>query len=93
VYKLIFTDSYEKRAKKFLKKHPEIINQYKKTLELLSLNPYHPSLRLHSFKTQSFEGYSVTINLQYRISIDFQIKKETIIPIDVGDHKEIYGKD
>ncbi len=33
--KLIFTDSYEKKATKFLKKHPEIHSQYEKTLKIL----------------------------------------------------------
>ena len=88
MYKLIFTDSYEERARKFLKKHPDLKNQYEKTLKLMELNPYHPSLRLHKFS----ELFSVSINMQYRISIDFQIEDDKIIPIDVGDHKQIYEK-
>ena len=54
----------------------------------MELNPLHPSLRLHKFS----ELYSVSINMQYRIAIDFQIEGETIIPINIGDHKEIYEK-
>jgi len=46
-YKLIYPESYISRAWKFLKKHPEIHKQYRKTLELLELNPCHPSLSLH----------------------------------------------
>lgn len=88
MYKIIFTDSYEERVKKFLKKHPDLRNQYQKTLQLMELNPQHPSLRLHKIS----ELYSVSINMQYRIAIDFQIEGETIIPINIGDHKEIYGK-
>ena len=88
MYKIIFTASYEERARKFLKKHPDLKNQYEKTLKLMELNPYHPSLRLHKFS----ELFSVSINMQYRISIDFQIVDDKIIPIDVGDHKQIYGK-
>ena len=88
MYKIIFTASYEERARKFLKKHPDLKNQYEKTLKLMELNPYHPSLRLHKFS----ELFSVSINMQYRISIDFQIEDDEIIPIDVGDHKQIYGK-
>jgi mRNA-degrading endonuclease YafQ of YafQ-DinJ toxin-antitoxin module len=93
MYKLLFTEDYEKRARKFLKKHPEIQKQYRKTLELLELNPYHPSLRLHQFKTSSFEGYSVSINMSYRISLELIITEKEIIPVDVGDHGDIYGKE
>ena len=49
-YTLIYPDSYIRRARKFLKKHPEVHNQYRKMLELLELNPYHPLLRLHSLE-------------------------------------------
>lgn len=45
MYKLIFTESYEKRVRAFLKKHGNLKSQYEKTLQLLELNPYHPSLR------------------------------------------------
>jgi len=92
MHKLIYTYSYEQRVSKFIKKHPEILNQYTKTLELLELNPFHPSLRLHQFKTSTFEGYSVSINLSYRISLEFQIREKEIVLINIGDHQEIYGK-
>lgn len=89
MFKIIFTESYEKRVKKFLKKHADLLGLYEKTLKLMELNPYHPSLRLHKFS----ELFSVSINMQYRISIDFKIENDTIIPIDIGDHKQIYGKE
>jgi len=92
MYKLVFTFSYEEKAKKFLRKHPEVGNQYKKTLQLLELNPFHPSLRLHQFKTANFEGYSVSINLSYRISIEFLVTEKEILLVNIGDHQDIYGK-
>jgi len=44
-YNLIFTDSYIKRAQRFARQHPELKEQYRKTLSLLAHNPNHPSLR------------------------------------------------
>ena len=88
--KLVFTDQYERRAAKFLKKHPQLKSQYSKTLKLLTLNPKHPSLRLHKLKG-SFQGLqSVSINISYRIVIQFMIKKDRIIPIDIGTHDDVY---
>jgi len=92
MYKIIYTHFYEERARRFLKKHPDITKQYQKTLELLELNPFHPSLRLHKFKTKNFEGFSISINISYRISMEFRVSGNEIILIDVGDHQEIYGK-
>ncbi len=92
MYKLFFPHSYEEKARKFFKKHPELINQYSKTLQLLEINPYHPSLRLHHFKTGTFEGYSVSITMSYRISMEFIVTEKEIILVNIGDHQDIYGK-
>jgi len=90
VYKIVFTESYEKRAKKFTKKHPELLAQYEKTLRLLEVNPFHPSLRLHKVNIHGTEVISISINMSYRITIDFIIEKEQIIPINIGSHDDIY---
>jgi mRNA-degrading endonuclease YafQ of YafQ-DinJ toxin-antitoxin module len=90
LYKLIFTENYNKKASKFLKKHPGLISQYQKTLELLVLNPQHPSLRLHKLKGNLKNLHSASINLSYRISLEFIIEDKKIIPIDVGDHAQVY---
>jgi len=41
-FRLIFPESYNRTASKFLKKHPELIDIYAKVLRLLEANPYHP---------------------------------------------------
>ncbi len=87
---IIYTESYLKRAKKFFKKHPELIFQYEKTLKLLEANPAHPSLRLHKLHGRHFQLYSVSINISYRVCIDFIVDRNEIIPVDIGFHDEIY---
>jgi mRNA-degrading endonuclease YafQ of YafQ-DinJ toxin-antitoxin module len=88
---IIFTESYNKKAKKFIQKHPELESQYVKTLKLLELNPFHPSLRLHKLTGKFKEIYSISINLLYRITLEFLIKNNQIIPIDIGSHDEVYS--
>jgi proteic killer suppression protein len=89
--KIIFTHSYEKRAKKFIKKHPELFSQYEKTLKLLEINPSHPSLKLHRLEGKLSDLYSVSINISYRITLEFYIFDDEIILINVGSHNEVYG--
>jgi len=89
-YRLIFTESYLKREKKFLKKHPELIERYKKVLKLLEVNPNHPSLRLHKLKGKLEGKYSVSITMSYRIILTFAVTERGIVLIDVGSH-DIYG--
>jgi mRNA-degrading endonuclease YafQ of YafQ-DinJ toxin-antitoxin module len=88
-YALIYPDSYIRRAKKFLGKHPEIHNQYRKTLELLGLNPYHPSLRLQSLDGRLKGLSSVSINMSYRIVLELEIQDEVIILINIGNHDQV----
>ncbi|MET3107112.1 proteic killer suppression protein [Oxalobacteraceae bacterium GrIS 2.11] len=89
-YQLRFTQSYENRAKKFLKCHPEVVRQYQKTLEILEVNPFHPSLRLQALQGRLAGLHSVSINISYRITLEFIIADSTIIPVDVGDHDHVY---
>lgn len=89
-YTLIYADSYIRRARKFLRKHPEIHNQYRKTLELLELDPYHPSLRLHSLEGRLKGLSSVSINVSYRIALELEIQDEEIILINIGNHDQVY---
>lgn len=88
-YRLIYTHSYLRRARKFLKKHPQIIGQYEKTLELLELNPHHPSLRLHSLQGQLSGLSSVAINMTYRIVLELVIKEHDILLVDIGNHDRV----
>jgi addiction module RelE/StbE family toxin len=89
-YALVYTDSYLKRASRFVKKHPDLISQYQKTLKLLEINPNHPSLRLHPLKGKLKDLYSVSINISYRITLEFFIMEKEILLVNVGHHEEIY---
>jgi len=89
-YVLVFTEQYNRRAARFLKRHPELRQQYLKTLRLLEANPFHPSLRLHSLGGKLDGLHSVSINLSYRITLELLIDAEQITPVNVGDHEAVY---
>lgn len=90
VYTILYPESYIRRARKFLAKHPEVARQYQKTLELLEINPFHPSLRLHPLKGRLAGLHAVSINISYRITLEFIISENTIILVDVGAHEQVY---
>ncbi len=87
-YMLIYPESYIKRARRFLRKHPEIHGQYRKTLELLEFNPQHPSLRLHDLGGRLQGLSSVSINMSYRIVLELEIKGKEITLINIGKHDQ-----
>ena len=89
-YSLVYPHSYLRRARRFLKRHPGLRGQYRKTLQLLELDPRHPSLRLHALKGRMRGLSSVSINIAYRIVIVLEIREKEILLVDVGKHDEVY---
>jgi len=89
-YTLVFTEHYTRRAARFLKRHPELRQQYLKMLQLLEANPFHAGLRLHPLSGRLAGLHSVSINLSYRITLELLISEEEITPINVGDHDAVY---
>ena len=89
-FALVFTEQYNKRAARFLRRHPDLRQQYLKTLQVLEANPAHPSLRLHPLRGKLDGLHSVSINLSYRITLELLIEDGKIIPVNVGDHDAVY---
>lgn len=91
MYKLIFTEAYEKLAEKWLRKHQNLVDKYDKTIQLLELNPFHNSLRLHPLSGVMKDFYSVSIDMQQRVIIDLYIEDHSIILLKIGD-RALYKK-
>lgn len=89
-WQLLFTESYMRIELRFLRRHPDLRRQYGKALALLEANPHHPSLRLHALSGRQEGLHSVSINLSYRITLELRISGQTIIPVNVGDHDDVY---
>ena len=89
-FAMVFTEQYNRRAARFLRRHPDLRQQYLKTLQVLQANPAHPSLRLHPLRGKLDGLHSVSINLSYRITLELLIQDGKIIPVNVGDHDAVY---
>jgi len=89
-YSLIFTDSYEKVEGRFLKRHPDLLDRYHKTLAIMEQDPFHPSLRLHALEGRLSGLHAVSINLQYRITLELELREREIILVSVGSHGQVY---
>jgi len=86
----VFTERYERRAARFLRRHPDLRQSYRETLLLLEADPHHPSLRLHALRGRLQGLHSVSINLSYRITLEVLIDGQLLIPIDIGSHDVVY---
>nr|VFJ48480.1 MAG: mRNA-degrading endonuclease (mRNA interferase) YafQ, toxin component of the YafQ-DinJ toxin-antitoxin module [Candidatus Kentron sp. DK] len=89
-FALVFTEAYNRRALRWLKKHPDLRKTYLKTLQLIEANPFHPSLRLHALGGRHRGIHSISINLSYRITLELMIRDRQIILVDIGAHDTVY---
>ncbi|MCJ7666140.1 MAG: plasmid stabilization protein [Actinobacteria bacterium] len=88
--KIIYAKSYNRGAEKFVKKYPELIEQYKKTLKLLELNPFNASLKLHRLSGKLSKLFAISINISFRITLELLISEKEIIPINIGIFDDVY---
>jgi mRNA-degrading endonuclease YafQ of YafQ-DinJ toxin-antitoxin module len=88
---LVTTASFDRRARKFLTRHPDLRPRLAETLEKLRADPFEPSLRLHPLtgKLQGLQAVSLTYS--YRITLTLQITEHEILLLDIGSHDEVYG--
>ena len=88
--KLILSNYYEKTAKKFFRKHPNLKEKYKEILRLLLKDYKNPNLKFHKLKGK-FKKYSaISLSYEYRIILILKMEKEEIHLIDIGSHNEVY---
>ncbi len=85
------TAFFDRRARKFLSRHPNLRPRLAETLSKLADDPFQPSLRLHplSGKLQGMQAVSITYS--YRITLTLQITEQEILLIDIGSHDKVYG--
>lgn len=92
MFTLLWTPSFVRSAKKFIKKHPELKVKFSATLRKLEQNPFNPKLALHPLGGKLKGIQSVSLTDSYRITLTVVIAEDEIILLDVGSHDEVYRK-
>ncbi|MBI5936564.1 MAG: plasmid stabilization protein [Betaproteobacteria bacterium] len=90
-YTLVTTAFFERRARKFLTKHPDLRPRFIQTLEQLRNDPFEPSLKLHPLTGKLQGMQAVNLTYSYRITLALQVTEHEILLLDIGSHDEVYG--
>ncbi len=83
-------DNFLKIAKKFFKKHPDLIDNFKDLIIKVHKNPFQSSLKLHKLKGRLKNYHSISLNYKYRVILILKIIDNKIILVDIGSHDEVY---
>jgi mRNA-degrading endonuclease YafQ of YafQ-DinJ toxin-antitoxin module len=89
-YRLKQTNSFEKRAKKFFRKHRELIDRFGLVTSKLSADPFDKSLKTHKLSGALSDKYACNLNYEYRIILIIEIINKDVYLIDIGTHDEVY---
>jgi mRNA interferase YafQ len=86
--------SFKRGFKRLVRKNPQLQSKILDVVELLSKDPFTPSLKSHKLTGQLDGLWSCTVNYDCRIIFAFRKNEETnedrIVLIDIGSHDEVY---
>ena len=84
------TTKFERSAKKFLQKHPDLRGRFESIIEDLRADPFQPQLGLHRLQGELRHLHAVRVTYSYRITLTLLIEEHAITLIDIGSHDEVY---
>lgn len=89
-FSLATTRQFERRARKFLRKHPDLKPILSDTLDRLRKDPFEPGLRLHSLAGALSGIQAASLTHSYRLALTVKITEREILLLDIGSHDEVY---
>ena len=88
---IVWDEKFKGIYKKWSKKHPDLIEQFRNRLELFIEDPFNPSLKTHTLSGLLTGSWSFRINYEHRLIFKFLGKGKTkVLLIDLGTHEEVY---
>jgi mRNA interferase YafQ len=92
---ILATDSSFKRSfKRLTRKNPQLQDKILEVLELLSNDPFAPSLKSHKLAGKLDGLWSCSVAYDCRIIFAFRTDattgEDSIVLIDIGSHDEVY---
>ena len=89
MYEFRFTPSYQKKARKFFKKHPDLTDRYKKIMRLLQVDPFNDTLQIKKMSGRQ-DMYRLRLTIHARLVMEILITDKDITPIDIDMRENIY---
>ena len=90
MFTLDATEYFLRRARKFLKKHPDLKERFAQVVEDLRQDPFAPHLAYHPVGGKLKGVQAVSLTDSYRITLTIVITEKEIILLDIGSHDEVH---
>ncbi len=90
MFTIVATQHFLRRARKFLKRHPDLQKRFAQIVGDLKQDPFAPHLAYHHLGGKLKGVQAISITDSYRITLTVAISDKEIILLDVGSHDEVY---
>ncbi len=88
-FALVTTQHFERRARKLLRKHPDLRPTLRDTLDDLSRDPFQPRLKLHQLSGSLAGVQAVSLTYSYRLTLLVKVTEREIVLLDIGSHDDV----
>lgn len=90
MFTIVATHHFLRRARKFLKRHPDLQERFAQIVDDLKQDPFAPHLAYHHLGGKLKGVQAISITDSYRITLTLVISDKEIILLDVGSHDAVY---
>ncbi|QVL49763.1 MAG: type II toxin-antitoxin system YafQ family toxin [Thiocapsa sp.] len=89
-FALVTTQHFERRTRKFVRKHPDLRPALRDTLDDLSRDPFQAKLKLHPLSGNLAGVQAVSLTYAYRLTLLLRVTEQEVVLLDIGTHDEVY---
>ena len=89
-FALVTTQHFERRARRFLRKHPDLRQVLRDTLDDLNRDPFQPKLKLHLLSGNLAGVLAVSVTYSYRLTLQVRVTEQQVVLLDIGTHDGVY---
>jgi mRNA-degrading endonuclease YafQ of YafQ-DinJ toxin-antitoxin module len=89
-FQLVWTETFLRTARRFLRRHPDLVGVFEDALKQLEDDPRHPRLRLQRLSGKHRDKHAVSLTYSHRIVLVLRMKEGEIVLLDIGSHDEVY---
>lgn len=90
MYNIVTPQQFLRQARRFFKKHPDLLPRFNALMSELQRDPFHPCLKLHPLGGKLSGCFAVSLTYSYRITLTLLVTEKEIILLDIGSHDDVY---
>lgn len=90
MFTIVTTQYFLRRARKFLRKHPDLRERFAQVVDDLKEDPFAPHLDYHRLGGKLGGIQAVSLTYDYRITLTLVVTDKEITLLDIGSHDEVY---